>query len=368
MDLFSFDRSKNSLLSGSLKGLRTFTVAISAFTVLGLASCSEDTAPGTITENKPDQPIVHPVDFPPVIHPADNQPTADKIELGRRLFYDKRMSMYNTHSCGTCHEADNGFAVPTSVLSDKRGAQARQAMAVINVAYNKALLWDSTFSTLEEQIEGPFNSSHEFAQAPELAVAKLQADNDPIYKDLFRKAYGDENITFDRIRKAISTFERTFISGNSPFDLYNRGNTSALTEAQIRGRNLFMDTSETNCSQCHTDYNLTDGHMHSTGLEQQYSDGGLETLTGRGEDNGKFKTPTLRNIRQTGPYMHDGRFATLKQVINHYNEGGRGSKNQDKFIRPLHLTDSEMEDLREFLESLSDQQFLTRKDLQDPWR
>jgi cytochrome c peroxidase len=363
MDLF--DRLKSTL---PLKGMRTFTFALSACTILGLASCSD--TPGTAdngTDPEPEIPFEHPIDFPAVIHPVDNPTSADKIELGRRLFYDKRMSMHNTHSCATCHESDKGFADPISVNSDKRGAQARQAMAIINVAYNKSLLWDSSFTSLEEQIQGPFLSSHEFNQKPELAVAKLKADDDPIYKDLFRKVYGDEEITFDRISKAISTFERTFISGNSAYDRYNRGNTSALTGAQIRGRNLFFDTSKTNCAQCHTDYNFTDGTLHSTGLDEHYSDGGLETLTGRESDNGKFKTPTLRNIRQTAPYMHDGRFATIMEVLNHYNEGGRNSKNQDPLIRPLHLNQQELEDLREFLESLSDQQFMARKDLQNPW-
>src|SRR6476620_7473133 len=139
MDLFSLDRSK--ILA---KRLRTFTLAISAFTVLGLTSCSEsdDNSGNTVVENKPYQPIVHPVDFPPVVHPSDNPTSPEKVELGRRLFYEPRMSAHSVRSCGSCHEAKSGFALPASVRSDKRGAQSRQAMAVINVAYNKALLWD----------------------------------------------------------------------------------------------------------------------------------------------------------------------------------------------------------------------------------
>lgn len=363
MNLFSFDRSKVAL-----KSARTFTAAIAACTVFGLSSCSEDNAPGnTITENKPDQPFVHPIDFPAVIHPADNQPSAAKIELGRRLFYDKRLSLNSTHSCGTCHEADKGFALVSNVQSDKRGAKSRQAMGVINVAYNSAFLWDSSFTTLEEQVEGPFKSSHEFNQTPDSAVRKLTNIGDPIYTDLFTKSFGDQTITFERIAKAIATFERTFISGNSSFDRYNRGQTTAMTPQQINGLRLFMDTTETNCLHCHSDYNFSDGSMHSTGLEEHYSDGGLQTITGREEDNGKFRTPTLRNIRETGPYMHDGRFKTLIEVIRHYNEGGKGNRTQDPHIRKLHLTDGEMEDLRAFLEGLSDEQFLTRKDLKNPW-
>ena len=364
MDLLTINGLKRTYIAN---GFRAFAVALSASALLGLASCAED-SPGSGPGTDPVQetPFEHPKDFPPVMHPQDNPSTAEKIELGRRLFYDKRMSFNNTHSCGTCHEADNGFADPVNVGSDKRGAQARQAMAVINVAYNNALLWDSSFSTLEAQVEGPFKSTHEFNQAPEFAIAKLKKD--PIYKDLFVKAFGDEHITFDRIRKAISTFERTFISGNSPVDQYRRGNTSALNEAQIRGLNLFMDTSRTNCVQCHSDYNFSDGSLHSTGLEEHYSDGGLETLTGNEGDNGKFRTPTLRNINETGPYMHDGRFATIRQVLQHYNEGGHQSRNKSPLMRPLHLSDQDMDDLRLFLEALSDKQFLTRKDLQDPWK
>lgn len=361
MDLFSFDRSKSVV-----KGLRTFTLTLSAFTLFGLASCAESDGPGNnINENKPDEPIVHPIDFPAIAYPSDNPSSPEKIELGRRLFYEPRLSAHGVRSCGSCHEAKNGFALPTSVRSDKRGAQSRQAMAIINVAYNKALLWDSSFTSLEQQVEGPFGSSHEFAIKPDEAIIEIKKD--PIYAPLFKKAFGDEQITFDRIRKAIATFERTFISGNSSYDQYIRGKSTALTAAQVRGMNLFMDTTRTNCVQCHSDYNFSDGGMHSTGLEEHYADGGLETLTGREGDNGKFRTPTLRNIRQTGPYMHDGRFQTLKEVIMHYNEGGRDSKNKDRLMRPLHLSDSEMEDLRLFLESLSDEQFLNRKDLSNPW-
>lgn len=363
MDLFSFDRAK-SLLSG----VRALTIAVSAITLVGLSSCSEDNAPGTsITENNPEQPIVHPVDFPPVTYPADNQPSPAKIELGRRLFYDKRLSLNTTHSCGTCHEADAGFALASNVMSDKRGAQSRQAMGVINVAYNKAFLWDSSFTTLEAQVEGPFRSSHEFNQTPDSVVRELTNIADPLYTDLFTKAFGDDKITFDRISKAIATFERTFISGESRFDKFNRGQLTAMNDAEIRGMKLFMDTNRTNCLHCHSDYNFSDGSMHSTGLEEHYSDGGLQTITGREEDNGKFRTPTLRNIRETGPYMHDGRFKTLIEVIRHYNEGGKGNRNQDPHIRKLNLTNAEMEDLRAFLESLSDEQFLARKDLKNPW-
>ena len=371
MEIFSSERSKILLRTS-----RVFTVAVSAFALMGLASCSEDAAPGTtITENKPDVEVVHPIDFPPVMHPADNQPSAAKIELGRRLFYDKRLSLNQTHSCGTCHEAHRGFALTSNVMSDKRGAQSRQAMGVINVAYNKAFLWDSSFTSLEEQVKGPFLSSHEFNQTPDSAVRELTNIGDPIYKDLFARAFGDEEITFDRISKAIATFERTFVSGNSSFDRFNRGQLTALNDAQIRGLKLFMDTSRTNCLHCHSDHNFSDGGMHSTGLEEHYSDGGLQTLTGREEDNGKFRTPTLRNIRETGPYMHDGRFETLEEVIDHYNSGIQRSPNLDQIFRSwdtgeairLGLTEHEKTALVAFLHSLTDESYMNDERFTDPF-
>lgn len=377
MDLFTFNELKGifarrtfthkafAYKALTLRGLRAFTVSLSAVALLGLASCGEEQL--SVADPKQDEhAFEHPIDFPAVIHPADNPSSPEKIELGRRLFYDQRMSILNTRSCGSCHKAGQAFAESVNISSDKRGAQGRQAMAVINVAYDDVLLWDGTFKTLEHQVEGPFKSRFEFNQEPEQAIVKLKQE--PMYKGLFTKAFGDEEITFDRIRKSIAAFERTFISGHSAFDEFNRGKTTALNASQIRGMELFMDTNKTNCVSCHSDHNLSDGDFHSTGLEEHYSDGGLETITGDPTDNGKFKTPTLRNIFLTGPYMHDGRFRTLREVVQHYNDGGHQSKNKDPLMRKLNLTESQMQDVVAFLESLTDNKFVTRKDLQDPWR
>jgi len=157
------------------------------------------------------------------------------------------------------------------------------------------------------------------------------------------------------------------ISGDSKFDAYNRGEKMALNERQINGMRIFMDTTNA-CATCHEGHDMTDGDFHSTGLETHYSDGGRETLTGIPGDNGRFRTPTLRNIALTGPYMHDGRFRTLMDVVRHYNEGGMESKNKDKLIKPLHLTEREMEDLVLFLESLTDDKFINNPKFQDPWK
>jgi cytochrome c peroxidase len=349
-----------------LKGFRAATFAVAASALLGLSSCSESNDP-VAEQNNPNKPGTdHPIDFPPVIYPADNPFSEAKVELGRHLFYDTRMSTDGKTSCGSCHEAKNGFAKLENVATDKRGAQGRQSMPVINVAWQTNFLWDGTFATLEEQVEGPFKSRHEFNLDPHMAMNKLKSE--PLYKELFSKAYGDAEITFDRVRKAIATFERTMISGNSRFDQYNRGEKSALNEREQNGMRLFMDTSKTNCVACHEGHDMTDGDFHSTGLEEHYSDGGRETLTGRGEDNGKFRTPTLRNIGLTGPYMHDGRFRTLMDVMHHYNDGGKQSKNKDKHIKPLNLTEKEMQDIVLFMESLTDDKFITNPKFADPWK
>lgn len=351
---------------GRLKGFRMTTLAVTAFALIGLSSCKED---DTVI-NDPDQQeekIVYPAHIPPVIHPANNPTSAAKVELGRRLFYDKRMSFDNSKSCGSCHDAAQAFADAKNVAIDRPGAQARQAMPVMNVAWHGNFVWDGNFHTLEAQVEGPFKSRFEFNQEPQFAIVKLEQE--PLYKDLFIRAYGDQEITMERISKAIAAFERTMISAHSPYDEYLTGSTNALNESAKRGLALFMDTTRTNCLHCHDgDGDFSDGDFHSTGLESHYSDGGRETLTGQRGDNGKFRTPTLRNIGLTAPYMHDGRFSTLMQVIQHYNEGGHQSENQDPHIRKLDLTQAEMEDLREFLESLTDDKFTKRADLHDPWK
>jgi cytochrome c peroxidase len=179
------------------------------------------------------------------------------------------------------------------------------------------------------------------------------------YPDLFSEAFGDARISMDRIAKAMATFERCMISGNSPYDRFSRGDSAAITPAAQRGLAIFR-SDNAKCATCHSGVNFTDDGFHSTGLFGFYVDGGRFGVTGRGSDYGKFHTPSLRNVALSAPYEHNGQFLTLKQVLDHYNVGGKHNSTQDSLIHPLHLSDGQIDDLIAFLHSLTDTSFTNR--------
>tara|TARA_Y100000294_G_scaffold92943_1_gene86584 strand:- start:2105 stop:2893 length:789 start_codon:yes stop_codon:yes gene_type:complete len=228
----------------------------------------------------------------------------------------------------------------------------RSAPTVINRLFSKAQFWDGRVPSLEEQAKGPITNPIEMGM-PSHSIVVKKLNNINGYKKWFKKVFGTD-VTLDGIAKAIAAFERTVVSGNSPFDRDQMlGDKSALTAAQKNGFKIFREKGS--CSTCHQGFNFSDEKFHNIGIgwEGSQPDLGLYAVTKKKEDLGKFKTPTVREIVNTGPYMHDGRFATLRQVVDFYNGGGTPNPFLDKEIKKLNLTESEKSDLVEFLKALS---------------
>ncbi len=303
-----------------------------------------------------------PLGLPPVPIPPDNPPTEETIALGRRLYYDPGLSVDGTISCATCHAPNLGFGDGKALSNGVDGKLGtRSAPTVVNAAYNTLQFWDGRSASLEKQAEGPMANPVEMGHTLE-GVVKF-AQSDPTYRELFLKAWGTEQITIDLVTKSIASFERTVVIGNSPFDrFYYGGDKKALSLAAQRGLKLFLNPKKGNCSVCHVigkKYALfTDNKFHNIGVgadtSGNFADVGLYAQSRNTADMGAFKTPTLRNIAETAPYMHDGSQATLKDVVDHYVGGGTSNPHLDKEIHALDfLTFNERSDLKAFLESLT---------------
>jgi cytochrome c peroxidase len=302
-----------------------------------------------------------PLGLPEVPVPADNPVTAETVALGRKLFYEKKLSADNTLSCAQCHSPQLGFTdgrKHSTGVGGKTGT--RNAPTVINAAYSTAQFWDGRAASLELQAAGPIANPVEMNQPHDVSVAKLSAD--PEYQKLFEKAFGPGPITIGKVEKSIAGFERTVISGNSAFDKYQYGgDRTALSPSALRGLAVFKDKQKGNCVTCHTiseKYALfTDGKYHNIGVgvnsEGEITDPGRYAESKAELDRGAFKTPSLRNVGLSAPYMHDGSLKTLKDVVDFYAGGGNSNPNLDKEIKERKLTGQEREDLIEFLESLS---------------
>ena len=293
-----------------------------------------------------------PLGLPPFSWPSQNPYSAAKVELGRFLYFDKRLSADETLSCASCHDPQfaftDGAAVSTGIRKQKGN---RSAPTIINRAYTLAQFWDGRAATLEEQAKGPMANPIEMGNTHEALVGRLQKV--PGYRPMFAKAFGSEEINIDRVAMAIASFERTLLSGNSPYDRYKAGNKQALTPAQVRGMSVFFDKAK--CDKCHEGANFTLNAYANLGVgsDKPDPDVGRFAVTKDPRDWGVFKTPTLREIEHTAPYMHDGSLKTLDEVVEFYDKGGIKNKNLDENIRPLHLTAREKSDLVEFLRSLS---------------
>lgn len=296
--------------------------------------------------------VTVPLGLLPVQWPADNPYSRAKWELGRALYFDPRLSADNSVSCASCHSPKNAFTdkLPNSVgIRGQHGN--RSAPTVINRAYTLAQFWDGRAATLEEQAKGPMANPIEMGHTHQGIVGRLKEI--PGYRAMFAKAFGSEEIDIDKAAKAIATFERTVLSGNSPFDRYQAGNKKAMTAAQIRGLNVFSNKAK--CDQCHEGINFTTNAYHNLGVgtDKPDPDPGRFAVTKNPADWGAFKTPTLREIANTSPYMHDGSLVTLEQVVDFYDKGGIKNKNLDEKMKPLNLTDQDKKDLVEFLKALS---------------
>jgi cytochrome c peroxidase len=286
--------------------------------------------------------------------PKDNPLTKKKVELGHLLFFDKRMSKDNTISCSTCHIPSLAFTDGQPVSTGIRLQQGgRSAPTAINRGFSEVQFWDGRAPTLEDQSVGPLTNpiEHGFPDN-DAVVAKLNKIEG--YKKLFQDAFGTKKITIQHVGKAIASFQRTLISGNSPFDRFDyEGEEKAISESAKRGKKLFFDKAR--CNLCHFGTNFSDEKFHNIGIgwDGETLDVGRYHVTKDQKDIGAFKTPTLREISRTAPYMHDGRFATLEEVVEHYNGGGVKNPFLDNQIIPLKLTDSEKRDLVEMLRTLN---------------
>jgi len=275
-----------------------------------------------------------PLGLPPVTYPGDNPPTAETISLGRKLFFDPILSRDNTVSCASCHDPEAGFSDPRR-FSPGVGEQVgnRQAMPVLNAAYHLTQFWDGRAFTLEDQAEGPIQNPIEMANSLIGVERRLAADRE--YPALFAQAFGPGRITYKMVTKSIAAYERTLLSGNSPFDRYFYGkDKTAMSASAIRGLEFFMDRTLVgpNCVSCHriedTYATFTETRFHNTGVAFDESkgiflDSGRSAVTNQTKDLGAFKVVTLRNIALTGPYMHDGSMKTLEEIVDFYLEGGR---------------------------------------------
>ncbi|MBS1902087.1 MAG: c-type cytochrome [Bacteroidetes bacterium] len=366
------------------------------------------------TNNQPsnptDLPSPIPTTAPNVVAPDDNPMTAAKIDLGRHLFYDGRISVLKSMNprdsfgvkfspssgiaCASCHDPQYAFTDPNhrSFSVGVENAQGvRNAPTLTNVAFNTSFTWDGKFATLEKHTPGPMFSPIEMGNN----LSRFQNDstangygsdpgsNDtmflfhrlnstpqgmPGYSGMFKDAYGTSDITLDRMVKAITSFERTMISHSSPFDQYNSGNKTAIGDAAKRGFQLFINPAKANCIACHNGYNFSNSEFRNNGLVPSDKDLGRFKITKAVADINKFKVPTLRNIALTAPYMHDGRFATLDDVLQHYNSGGSNQTYyKDPAVKPLGLSQQELSDLKAFLETLTDTQFTTDASFSNPW-
>ncbi len=307
--------------------------------------------------------IEAPLGLPPVLIPAGNPPTVETISLGRRLYYDPMLSVDDTVACASCHHPDFGFTDGKPVSEGVNGQKGgRNAPTVFNVAYFTTQFWDGRAPNLEKQAEGPVQNPIEMAHTLEGVEQKLSVDAS--YRADFEEAFGPGPITYEKVEKAIASFERTVISGNSPFDRYfYSGDETTLSEAAKRGLEIFRNPQKGNCTACHPIGLFTDNQFHNIGVgvddQGELTDVGRYEVSKNEADRGAFKTPSLRNIALTAPYMHDGGLKTLKEVVDFYIGGGNSNPHLDPQLKVLTPTTETGEvnwsgaDLEAFLEALT---------------
>lgn len=303
--------------------------------------------------------------LPEVTFPANNPYTKAKRELGKMLFFDPRLSGSQQISCASCHDPELGWGDGKRVSNGHdRTAGTRNSKPIINVAFSKMLFSDGRAATLEEQAKFPIADVKEMNNHMDIAVKNIQKIEG--YKKFFNSAYGDEKVTEEKILQAIATFERTVVSRKSRFDKFIEGDTTQLSDREINGLHLFR--TKARCINCHNSSYFSDNQFHNAGLtyyKRKYEDLGRYNITQNLADVGSFKTPSLREIVHTGPYMHNGLFPQLRGVLNLYNAGmpnlkPKGDQVNDKLfpvtsplLKKLNLNEEELQDLEAFLKSIS---------------
>lgn len=295
-----------------------------------------------------------PLGLPPVPVPADNPLTAEKVELGKLLYFDKRLSKDESISCATCHDPTMAWAEhkKTSVGIHEQVGD-RNSPTVLNAAYLDVQFWDGRAESLEEQALGPIENPIEMGMTMDIALDRIKSIKG--YQERFDDVF-DDGITAENVAKAIAAFERTILSGNSPYDKYEDGDKDALTEAQQRGMDLFMNDAQ--CATCHTPPIFSNSRYYNAGVsaDKDEPDLGREKETGKKRDRGKFRVPHLREVANTAPYFHDGSVAELKDAVKLMAAGGQPNPNLSPMMRVVSmadLDDDDIADLVEFLKALS---------------
>jgi len=284
--------------------------------------------------------------------PADNPLTPAKIALGRRLFQDRRLSRDGMLSCAVCHDPSRAFTNGRVVALGVDGSAGRRNVpTLINRVYGASFFWDGRAESIEQQVVQPLLSPREMATTPDAVVATVRRDGK--YRRQFLAAFGREPQLND-IARALASYVRTIRSGNSRYDRFRSGAASALTEREQRGMRVFFGTGS--CGSCHAGPNITDERFHNTGVafrNGRLLDPGRVVVTQKAVDRGAFKTPTLREVARTAPYMHDGSLATLEDVVDYYDRGGSANPGLDVILHPLGLSVEDKRALVAFLRALS---------------
>lgn len=325
--------------------------------VIGVfSSCSKD--PDTAVSTK-ENSLEIPEGFPPIVFPENNPFTEASWALGKQLFYDKILSDNYTISCASCHLPQYAFSDTTAFSKGSQGLLvSTNSPSLANVAYHPYYLREGALPTLEMQAQVPVQEHNEFNN--DLLTIVERCKKNPTYNKLAYEAYERAFDPFVLVN-AIATFERSLLSGNSKYDQYNYQNKkSVLSQTEKNGLQLFLST-KTNCAQCHGGFNFTNYAFENNGLYKDYQSLGRNRLTHLDSDLALFKTPSLRNVALTAPYMHDGSFKTLEEVVQHYNSGGVYHKNKSPLVKPLKLTAKEEKELVAFLHTLTDVEFINNK-------
>jgi cytochrome c peroxidase len=314
--------------------------------------------------------------LPPLPVPEDNLMTPEKVELGKRLFFDPNLSGDGSLACASCHLPDQGWTTNTPLSpSYPTNMERRNSQTLINVAYNKALVWDGRAGALEKQALGPIQNPLHMNQNLDLLIERLKAM--PVYEKGFQQVFGT-SVTPEGIGKALAAFERTLVTHNAPFDRYVTGDWQAMSDGALRGMELFKGKAR--CILCHNGPNFTDSQFHNLGVpaapllshplvqaairfdakrtnvpeyQSVREDLGRYLVTKEEKDKRAFKTPTLRNVLQREPYMHNGVFHSLEEIIDFYDAGGGAVAGKSPLIQPLGLTAQEKRDLLAFLQALT---------------
>ncbi len=336
----------------------------------GFAQCHLDLNVDNSTYHNPIPYELHlSPQFPDIPFPPDNPLTTDGVNLGRMLFFDPILSRDSSQSCSSCHIPKFSFSDTAQFGTgvDKMEGH-RNGMPLINCAWNTSLFWDGRSPDLEKQALAPVVNPIEMHESWKRVISKIERSDS--YPELFVAAFGKRYIDKHLVTKALAQFERTLISENSKYDRVLR-NEDTFTEHELRGLSLFF-TEKADCFHCHGNILFTDLAFHNIGLDSVYTDHGLEKYSGRRRDRGKFKTPTLRNLLFTAPYMHDGRFSTLEEVVDFYSEGVEESPMIDPLMKyvdqgGVRLNQNEKKDLIAFLLTLTDSTFITDPRFSNPF-